>query len=138
MPSLKPLLEVYSRVFPSVDEWTAPFRRLAAVKDIRDGSAVKDAAKTWRVSGAGLKGFLEGDPVETLFGVIFEDALNHPKPLKLAKRGLGQMLLGSVAEQAFERLYKRELGTDDLALEDSRQERDDTDYRVLNGNKKPV
>jgi hypothetical protein len=48
------------------------------------------------------------------------------------------MVLGLVAEQVFERLYKREIGSDDLVLEDSRVDRTDTDYRVLNGQRRPV
>jgi hypothetical protein len=51
---------------------------------------------------------------------------------------LGQLLLGVLAERAFESIYKTTLGTTELALEDSREARNDTDYRVLNGQHRPV
>lgn len=51
---------------------------------------------------------------------------------------LGQLLLGLLAERAFESIYKRTLGTTELRLEDSRGARTDTDYRVLNGQGRPV
>jgi hypothetical protein len=75
-----------------------------------------------------------------MFGTPWGNAHLHKegKTWRLAKRGIGQMMLGLVAERAFERLYKREMGADALKLEDSRADRNDTDYRVLNGNEKPV
>ncbi|MGH9254213.1 MAG: hypothetical protein ACRD3C_06540 [Vicinamibacterales bacterium] len=51
---------------------------------------------------------------------------------------LGQLLLGLVAERAFEAIYKSTLGTTELRLEDEREGRTDTDYRVLNGAGRPV
>src|SRR5688572_14722992 len=143
MPSLVPLLDVYSRLYPNTADWSIPFRRLAAVRDIRQGVAPKDAAKTWRVSAAGLKKYLTADPVQTMFGCTWAEADGSgsddiQKKRRLAKRGIGQMMLGIVAERAFEILYKREIGTDDLKLDDQRGERDDTDYRVLDGTDKPV
>jgi len=54
------------------------------------------------------------------------------------RRTLGQLLLGTLAEHAFEEIYRSELGTDDLELEDSRQGYSETDYRVLNGGGRQV
>lgn len=51
---------------------------------------------------------------------------------------LGQLMLGVLAEREFERIYKATMGTADLELEDAREARSDTDYRVLNGHKRPV
>jgi hypothetical protein len=48
------------------------------------------------------------------------------------------LVLGRMAEQVFERRYRREVGSEDLVLEDSRKDRNDTDYRVLNGRGRPV
>ena len=51
---------------------------------------------------------------------------------------LGQLLLGELAERAFERIYKETMGTGELILEDDRVSRNETDYRVLNGQRRPV
>jgi hypothetical protein len=54
------------------------------------------------------------------------------------QKQLGSMLQGLLAERLFEEIYKTTLGTSELRLEDSREARDDTDYRVLNGKGRPV
>src|SRR5687767_14485137 len=46
---------------------------------------------------------------------------------------LGQLLIGQLAERAFENIYRAEMHTKELRLEDDRAARTDTDYRVLNG-----
>jgi hypothetical protein len=49
-----------------------------------------------------------------------------------------QLLLAALAERAFERLYRRTLGAEELHLEDQRSGYTETDYRVLNGSRRPV
>jgi hypothetical protein len=51
---------------------------------------------------------------------------------------VGQLLLGEVAERAFESIYRETMGASELLLEDDRSSRNDTDYRVLNGQRRPV
>jgi hypothetical protein len=51
---------------------------------------------------------------------------------------IGQLLLGELAERAFEGIYKETMGTNELILEDDRGARNETDYRVLNGQRRPV
>jgi hypothetical protein len=51
---------------------------------------------------------------------------------------LGQLLLAELAEPAFETIYKNSTGTDELFLEDARGARNETDYRILNGQRRPV
>jgi hypothetical protein len=140
MPSLEPVLRVYRDLYPDQKLWSKPFLRLAAIAETRRGSPLKDAAKSVGATTKGLQRFLNGDPILEMFGATFAEVHLHNdgRSWKLAKRGIGQILLGQVAEKAFERLYKRELGTDDLQLEDSRDQRTDTDYRVLNGGGKAV
>lgn len=46
---------------------------------------------------------------------------------------LGRMLVGHLAERAFEEIYKRTIGTDDLHLEKITEKHNETDYRVING-----
>ena len=74
-----------------------------------------------------------GDLFKTSLASAADEAL-------LAKRrqGLGQLLLAGLAERAFERLYRRILGAEELQLEDERSGYSETDYRVLNGAHRPV
>jgi hypothetical protein len=77
------------------------------------------------------------DPVEALVGCSLSLARGE-ESLRRARVIVGQLLLGQLAESAFERIYKATMGTDELALEDHRITRGDTDYRVLNGQRRPV
>jgi hypothetical protein len=76
------------------------------------------------------------DPIETLFGVA-EDGVNETHKTA-AKRGLAQLLLGRAAEIAFEDIYRSEMGNQEFELVDLREGRSDTDYRLLNGRKRPI
>lgn len=60
------------------------------------------------------------------------DAMVKPRNL------VGQLLLGEIAERAFVDIYRETMGTDELRLEDDRSSRNDTDYRVVNGQGRPV
>ena len=65
-------------------------------------------------------------------------AARAEQALARSRRIIGQLLLGQIAERAFEKIYKATMGTDDLHLEDDRETRNETDYRVLNGQQRPV
>ena len=77
------------------------------------------------------------DPISDLFKTSLVSAADEAL---LAKRrqGLGQLLLAALAERAFERLYRKTLGAEELLLEDQRSGYTETDYRVLNGARRPV
>ncbi len=52
---------------------------------------------------------------------------------------MAQVILGKAAEYAFERLYRRHMGEDiEFSLADKRSEYSDTDYRLLNGKRRPL
>ncbi len=76
-------------------------------------------------------------PLETALGLP-EGFRADTKLRQRVQTMLGRLLLGVLAERAFESIYKSTLGTTELALEDARGARDDTDYRVLNGKGRPV
>lgn len=77
------------------------------------------------------------DPLPDLLGCDLETTRTD-QMLARSRRIIGQLLLGQIAERAFEKIYKTTMGTDDLHLEDDRGTRNDTDYRVLNGQQRPV
>jgi hypothetical protein len=58
--------------------------------------------------------------------------------IRKSKQILGNLLLGRCAEIAFETIYREEMRTNELELVDLREARNDTDYRVLNGQRRPV
>lgn len=138
MPSLDRFLTVLDFIGPSAVPAAVPFRALRAVAAVRGGGSVDDVSKEYKIKRDRLEELAaHPDPVQLLFGIPFAEAATHAKAVG-ARRSLGQLLLGRVAEQVFERVYKREIGTEDLILEDSREDRNDTDYRVLNGQHRPV
>ena len=77
------------------------------------------------------------DPLHTALGLPLDFTFD-PKDRRRVQTMIGQLLLGLLAERLFESIYKTELGTTELRLEDSREARNDTDYRVLNGQGRPV
>jgi len=139
MPSLAPVLAVVSRLYPDLAAAPPPFRLLHSVARVRAGEAADTVARDLQLQRAAVTSLVgAADPVLAKFGCSYADAGPENPKHAAARRGLGQMLLGHVAERVFEQLYKREIGTEDLVLEDSREERTDTDYRVLNGRGRPV
>lgn len=77
------------------------------------------------------------DALEKATGIAAGATLGEREIVR-AQTMLGQLLLGSLAERAFEIIYRTTLGTSELTLEDQRESRNDTDYRVLNGGGRQV
>jgi len=107
--------------------------------ELAAGKAAEPGGK--RLSAAARKLIAElrssGNP--TLKALHLPDSfLPEPRVRERAQTMLGQLLLGLLAERAFEQIYKTTLGTTELRLEDFREGRTDTDYRVLNGQGRPV
>lgn len=71
------------------------------------------------------------DRLATVLGIGWNEV--PEKKYVNAARQLGQMVLGHIAEIAFEELYKAQMPGQEFTLEDTREDRSDTDYRVLNG-----
>lgn len=55
-----------------------------------------------------------------------------------ARQSLGQLLIGNLAERAFEQIYESTVGTTELELRDDRGRRGETDYLVFNGQGRQV
>ncbi len=114
------------------------FQLLSAVLAAKQGGDCREIAKGVRTSEAKLRRLLAPpDAVQAVFGVSLAESL-LPETIKRPRAMLGQLVLGELAERAFESIYKRTMGTEDLILEDDRKARSDTDYRVLNGQRRPV
>ena len=110
-----------------------PFRLLTVPREVATGTQIREIA---RALGTTAKRVQEvaaaADPIQAVFGISLDAATEDAKLAK-ARQGLGQMLLGTICERAFEDLYKETMGTTELRLEDTREGGTDTDYRVFNG-----
>ncbi|SRR5579872_5997480 len=119
------------------DDWPTGFRMLRAVSLLRTGASDEEVQRIVRTSGTHLRKLKQAtDPVGHVLGV-------DPAALTDVRRGkarqiLGSLLVGRCAEMVFEDAYKREVHTDELELRDLRESRSDTDYRLYNGNKRPL
>jgi hypothetical protein len=51
---------------------------------------------------------------------------------------LGSLVLGEAAERVFESIYSKKLSTTEIRLVDQREHRNDTDYRLVNGQRRPL
>lgn len=54
------------------------------------------------------------------------------------RQSLGQLVIGNLAERAFEEIYRESIGTTELELKDDRGARGETDYLVFNGQGRQV
>ena len=115
-----------------------PFLLLQALDRLRQGEPVREVARAIHSTPKHLQALAETpDAVTEIFGIGLTEAAAGEQMAK-ARAGLGQMLLGDIAERAFEQIYKTTMGTTELQLEDYRESRNETDYRVLNGKGLPV
>ena len=137
LTDLESLLNAVERVYGSREKPKA-FALIEAGKLVtlgEDPAAIARAIRTTR------KKVLEianaDDPIRVVFNSSLADA-GTPERIARARRGVGQMLLGTLAERSFETSYRNIVQTDELRLEDHRSGRSDTDYRVFNGQDRPV
>ena len=119
-------------------ELSKPFNLLRAVGHLRAGL---DPSLLAREIGSTRKKVLQvataDDPVRTVFQMDLGAAAEEDQ-IRKARRGLGQMLVGTLAERSFESSYRSMVEPDELRLEDITSGRTDTDYRVFNGMDRPV
>ncbi len=137
LASLEDLLEIVASVY---GEQAPPraFRLLHGVRSVLQGQDPRSLAKNLKTTARRLSALAtSADPLKDLFGTTLVDASDETRMTK-RRRGLGQLLLAALAERTFERLYKRTLGSEELHLEDQRTGYTETDYRVLNGSRRPV
>lgn len=128
------LLALLPRLFPS-SAWPRPFHLLEAVQLVRGGATTKAAAAATHSRRGDVERVLAAsNPLRVVLGGVRVT----PDLRKKASQILGQMLLGRCAELAFEDIYKTEMHTTELELRDLREDRSDTDYRLYNGQGRPI
>lgn len=115
-----------------------PLHLIEAVALVRDGSlTAHKAAGQFGTTAARVHTFASKlDPAADLLG----GAILSPLPQQEARirNSLGQLVVGSLAEKAFEERYRASVGSSELQLLDDRHVRGDTDYLVFNGSGRQV
>lgn len=130
------LLGTLGQLFGS-GEWPKPLSLLRGAEAVRNGVEVKDAARLVRTKPGTLKKVLDSrNPIQDLLGVDSSDLTEESK--RKSKQILGNLLLGRCAEIAFENIYREEMRTHELHIRDVRESRNNTDYRVFNGQNRKV
>lgn len=130
------LLHIARTVYGS-DPLPKEFQILDSALSVAAGSDPAALARRFGTTARRLQLLSEsGDPLSDIFKTRLSD--ETPESVAKTRAILGQLLLGVLAERAFEVIYRAELGTDDLQLEDQREGYTETDYRVLNGGGRPV
>jgi hypothetical protein len=136
LQSLDDLLRVVGRLYP--ENPPQPFQVLDAARRVRAGEDAGHVARAARSTRKRLQALAEtADPLKALFGSDLASAA-EAEALRRPRDMIGQLLLGELAERAFAAIYTETMGTDELTLEDDRRSRNETDYRVLNGQQRPV
>lgn len=134
--SIDDLLSLIDRLYP--EDPPPPFLLLRGVQRVRGGGDAGSLARGARTTRKRLETLAAAaDPLEALFGSGLA-AASEAEAMRRPQGMIGQLLLGELAERAFEKIYKETMGTDELVLEDAREARNETDYRVLNGQRRPV
>jgi hypothetical protein len=134
---LKPeeLRNLLTRLYPP-DSWPRPFSLFREKKP--DPSDTVALGRIARGAGTTKKRVAEFYQATSLMHAIFGDEVAGEKPTKSSRQMLGNLIVGRCAERVFVEHYKREAATNELELSDLRESRSDTDYRLLNGKKRPV
>jgi hypothetical protein len=113
-----------------------PLHLLAALAAVRSGTPLSHAARTVGTTATHLDEVVRAaDPVVHLLGERLSD---HEKTSEKVRATIGQLIIGSLAEQVFEDTYRRTVGSTELQLRDDRSGGGDTDYLVFNGEGRQV
>ena len=117
---------------------TKPFKLLHAVSHVRAGRNPSEVAREIRTTrNKVLQVVNADDPIGAVFGIDLQSA-GTAQMLARARKGVGQMLVGTLAERSFAESYRNIVQPDELRLEDTTVRRTDTDYRVFDGRDRPV
>lgn len=128
-------LQTLKTLFASAERWPESFKALQAVAFVQGGMPLKEAAKKAGTTAKTVQPLLDAPDVMAAF---FKGVEASPEEVQKAKVILGGLIVGLCAELAFEEIYKREMHTQEFELRDARAGRTNTDYRMHNGQGRPV
>ncbi len=130
------LLAVLAELFGE-RPWPAPLHLVQAAERVESGEPVEAVARGIGSTPAHLRKVLQAkDRVKEVLGTSLPEI--EEGRVQRSRLTLGQLLLGRAAEAAFEEIYRSEMPDQEFQLRDLRESRTDTDYRLLNGQGRPV
>jgi hypothetical protein len=130
------LINTLKEIFPS-GTWPKPLHILQALSLADSGTPLPEAAKAVGTNHASVMAASQDpDPVHAVLGLHLDEV--DARYRQRAAQMLGQLLLGRCAEIAFEQIYKSEMHSEEFELRDLREGRTDTDYRLYNGQGRPI
>jgi hypothetical protein len=136
MVSNKQVIGLLSEIYGK-ELWPYPLHILQGVSLVQAGAEIREVSEALRTTRTRIHDHLKKrSSVKTLLGLKRAKS-EDDKRLRVTQM-LGQLLLGQCAELVFEHRYRKEMGTQDLELDDLRESRSDTDYRVYNGTRRPL
>ena len=113
-----------------------PLNLLTARKLLKTHS-VADTARLLQTTAAKVREIADcGNPAAAIVGITRRQI--PADQAQKVRQTLGTLLLGRAAEIAFEDIYQSVMGASEFELVDLREGRTDTDYRLLNGGKRPL
>lgn len=131
---LNGLISVAREIYPS--DLPRPLGLVEAALRVRSGENHREVARSLSSTPRRMEQLAaSADPLQDVLHTTLAEGL---QAMPRAREVVGQLLLGEIAEQAFVEMYRDIMGTSDLKLQDDRGARGDTDYRVLNGQGRPV
>lgn len=130
-------LSVVADVLGTDERWPKPLHLLRGAQLVDGGASVREAARSVGTNESSLNPVVSADDrLSKVLGIGWSEV--PEKKYLGAARQLGQMVLGHLAEVAFEELYRAQMPGQEFTLEDTREDRSDTDYRVLNGQRRKI
>lgn len=137
MEKLNQLLSTIDDVFRETPADIREIRFLRALKRLVDGEDSRLVASELKLKRQGLDDLAQRVKQDDLLAILPYDELTSPTELNHRRLGIAQILLGALAEKRFEELIESIAGGK-IRIEDHRPSRTDTDYRLLNGENRPV
>jgi hypothetical protein len=113
--------------------------RILALGEIEEGAQPEDVARNYGFSRSYMVRKLEQLHANGLVAII-PDLADQTTEQRRDKRrkGIAQMLLGMLAERQFIKLASEITGGREFSIEDHLADRSDTDYRLFNGQQRPL
>jgi hypothetical protein len=139
MSELGRLLELLVEVLAGATPTDREIRKTLAVGHVLEGRPVDIVAATFRLQRKGLEEAATRTGTEGLSGLFPDyEARTGADEFARRRRGIAQMLLGTLGERRFQEISEEVTGRGVIRIEDHRPSRSDTDYRLLNGSDNPV
>ena len=136
MTPLKRFLAVLAEIAPYLPA-AHPLVRVEAARRVQSGADLGAISQETGLSSSLLDRTTRALRKGSLGRVAGKDSRARPEDVASNRFRLAQLLLGALTEERFEK-EKEELTAGRLIIEDHRLGRTDTDYRVLNGGRRPI